>query len=344
MNGYVNALAVSGSTLYAGGAFTTAGTNVSAYAALANLPGSLAIVTTNGAFGFTNGVFGFDVTGQPGASVVIQAGADLQTWIPLQTNLLGGGLLYFSDPQSTTNSQRFYRLVADNPTAVATAVTIAVTGYNRDVVVERTVTGTNTTPYAMAFDASYGYAFYESGLSVVTVAGGNPTPEGLPAGGAIISAVDGKTPFQLGPCNGNNVLYMNGSSPSATLGLAVPAAYNSLIILATSANGGGSGSLVINFADHTYSRPIIFNAPDWFYNPGGALTHFGRIQLGAYSTFQTDDPSDNNPNLYSTTINLAALRLNTKPIASLTFTMPNGSGTSSATATGIFALSGFPAQ
>jgi hypothetical protein len=34
----VNALAVSGSTLYAGGYFTTAGTNISAYMARANLP------------------------------------------------------------------------------------------------------------------------------------------------------------------------------------------------------------------------------------------------------------------------------------------------------------------
>ena len=105
----MDALAVSGSTLYAGGNFTTAGTNVSAYAAMANLPVSLAIVTTNAAFGFTSGVFGFDVTGPSGANVVIQASTDLQTWIPLQTNLLGSGLLYFSDPQSTTNVQRFYR-------------------------------------------------------------------------------------------------------------------------------------------------------------------------------------------------------------------------------------------
>jgi hypothetical protein len=105
----VLALAVSGGTLYAGGGFTTAGTNVSAYAAMAYLPGSLAIITTNADFGFTGGAFGFDVTGPSGASVVIQGSPDLQTWIPLQTNLLGGGLLYFSDPQSPTNVQRFYR-------------------------------------------------------------------------------------------------------------------------------------------------------------------------------------------------------------------------------------------
>jgi hypothetical protein len=72
-------------------------------------PPPLAIVTTNAAFGFTNGVFGFDVSGPSGSNVVIQASTDLHTWIPLQTNLLGSGPLYFSDPQSTTNVQRFYR-------------------------------------------------------------------------------------------------------------------------------------------------------------------------------------------------------------------------------------------
>jgi hypothetical protein len=54
-------------------------------------------------------VFGFDVSGPSGSNVVIQASTDLKTWIPLQTNLLGSGLLYFSDPQSTTNVRRFYR-------------------------------------------------------------------------------------------------------------------------------------------------------------------------------------------------------------------------------------------
>jgi hypothetical protein len=108
----VAALAVSGSTLFAGGDFTIAGTNASGYAALANLAGapvSVAIITTNAAFGFTGGVFGFDVSGPSGSNVVIQASTDLQTWMPLQTNLLGSGLLYFSDAQSPANVKRFYR-------------------------------------------------------------------------------------------------------------------------------------------------------------------------------------------------------------------------------------------
>jgi hypothetical protein len=66
-------------------------------------------IITGAAFGFTNGGFGFNVIGPSGSNVVIQASTDLQTWIPLQTNLLDSGLLYFSDAQSTTNVQRFYR-------------------------------------------------------------------------------------------------------------------------------------------------------------------------------------------------------------------------------------------
>jgi DNA-binding beta-propeller fold protein YncE len=67
-------------------------------------------ITTDAAFGFTNGVFGFNVSGPSGANVVIQASTDLHTWIPLQTNLLGSGPLYFSDAQSTTNARHFYRV------------------------------------------------------------------------------------------------------------------------------------------------------------------------------------------------------------------------------------------
>jgi hypothetical protein len=68
------------------------------------------LITTNAAFGFTNGVFDFNLIGPSGSNVVIQASTDLQTWIPLQTNLLGSGPLYFSDTNTVTNVQRFYRV------------------------------------------------------------------------------------------------------------------------------------------------------------------------------------------------------------------------------------------
>jgi len=52
----------------------------------------------------------FKVIGPSDSNVVIQASTDLQTWIPLQTNVLGSGLLYFSDAQSPANVRRFYRV------------------------------------------------------------------------------------------------------------------------------------------------------------------------------------------------------------------------------------------
>ncbi len=74
------------------------------------VPTPLAIITTGAAFGFTNGVFGFDVIGPSGSNVVIQTTTDLQTWIPLQTNLLGSGPFQFSDTNAPANVRRFYRV------------------------------------------------------------------------------------------------------------------------------------------------------------------------------------------------------------------------------------------
>jgi hypothetical protein len=74
------------------------------------VPTPLFIIATDTAFGFTNGVFGFNVTGPSSSNVVIQASTDMQTWIPLQTNLLGSGPLYFSDSHSPGNVRRFYRV------------------------------------------------------------------------------------------------------------------------------------------------------------------------------------------------------------------------------------------
>jgi len=72
------------------------------------VPTPLAI-TTGAALGFANGAFGLNVIGPSGSNVVIQASTDLQTWTPLQTNVLGPGPLYFSDTNAPANVQRFYR-------------------------------------------------------------------------------------------------------------------------------------------------------------------------------------------------------------------------------------------
>jgi hypothetical protein len=114
MNNEVLVLAMSGGALYAGGAFTTAGTNVSVYAAEAKLGAStpitpLFIVTTNGLFGFNHGQFRFTVTGPVGSNAVVQASTNLETWIPLVTNLLNLGSFNFTDILATNYRARFYR-------------------------------------------------------------------------------------------------------------------------------------------------------------------------------------------------------------------------------------------
>ena len=68
--------------------------------------------TTDGSFGVRQNQFGFNIAGTPDIPLVIEASAALAaaSWIPLQTCTLTNGLLYFSDPQWTNYSKRFYRI------------------------------------------------------------------------------------------------------------------------------------------------------------------------------------------------------------------------------------------
>jgi hypothetical protein len=107
---YVSALAVSGSTLYAGGDFLTAGTNVSAYAAMANLPvpptlsiitdGTYVVVTwPDAATGFTT-------------DYALESATNLVPPVAWQTNSTAptviGGQNVITNP--ITGSQQFFRL------------------------------------------------------------------------------------------------------------------------------------------------------------------------------------------------------------------------------------------
>ena len=70
------------------------------------------ILTGDGNFGVQANAFGFDITGISNQAVVIQTCTNLGSpdWLPIQTNTLNGGPVYFSDPQWTNYSGRFYRL------------------------------------------------------------------------------------------------------------------------------------------------------------------------------------------------------------------------------------------
>jgi hypothetical protein len=63
-------------------------------------------------FGVLTNRFGFNITGNNGLVVKVEACTNLAhaTWLPVQTNTLTGGSAYFSDPKWTNYPRRFYRL------------------------------------------------------------------------------------------------------------------------------------------------------------------------------------------------------------------------------------------
>ena len=208
---------------------------------------------------------------------------------------------------------------------------VALTGFNAALLAATNATA--ATPGATAFDIPNNYCFYQSGLGSST--------RGLPVNGVFPSLCDSGTAFQLGPYGLTNALLLGYNNPkSGTLALTTPQAFNSLAVLASSANGGGLGTLAINFVGGARSQVFSFNAQDWFYVVTNvAVQGFGRLKLGTNLTIE--DNGSSNPNLYQTTINLAALGL-TQAVASITFSNPATAGASQNTA--IFAVSGMPAS
>ena len=63
-------------------------------------------------FGLRTNQFGFSFLGITNAFIVVEASTNLTNplWLPVGTNILSNGSSYFSDPQTTNSSRRFYRL------------------------------------------------------------------------------------------------------------------------------------------------------------------------------------------------------------------------------------------
>jgi hypothetical protein len=70
------------------------------------------VQTSGASFGVQTNCFGFNITGNSGLAVVVEACTNLANpiWSPLQTNSLSGGSRYFSDPQWRNCPARFYCL------------------------------------------------------------------------------------------------------------------------------------------------------------------------------------------------------------------------------------------
>jgi hypothetical protein len=248
------------------------------------------------------------------------------------TNLAAGiyyAYVFITNMTSSVIQSRLFTFIVS-----AANYPVTFSGFNASVVVP--TNGTPAVPQATGFDIPNNYCFYQAGLnSNAPVAAGSGLL-GLPADGKFFSGADGMTVFQLAPYGANDVFLMGDGFPtSGTLTFASPQSYNSLAILASSANGGGLGSLVLHFTNGTSSASMNFNAQDWFTSSANsAIQGFGRLKLGT-NPFSTEN-NGSNPNLYQTVISLAALGLN-QPISSITFTKPAASST---TTTAIFGVSG----
>jgi hypothetical protein len=117
---------------------------------------------------------------------------------------------------------------------------VALSGYNAAILASNTATA--GTPTATAFDLPNNYCFYQQGLAGST--------RGLPLSGVLGSQSDAATAFQVGPYGAADALLLGDThAKSGTLKLSNADAYNTLAILAVSANGGGQGSFVLNFSD-----------------------------------------------------------------------------------------------
>lgn len=212
------------------------------------------------------------------------------------------------------------RRVVVNVLSTNTSYPLAVTGFNAGIIVP--YNATTASPQATAFDVPNNWAFYQEGLNGnAQINASGQGLQGLPTDHLLRSQVDGSI-FELGPYGGQNALMLgNGYPASGTLTLTTPQPFNRLTILATSANGGGVGTLVLNFTNGTKSQVFNLNAQDWYNTTANvAVQGFGRVRLGQ-ATFSTENPGWNNPNIYQTTIDLAALGIN-QTVASLSITSP----------------------
>jgi hypothetical protein len=150
-------------------------------------------------------------------------------------------------------------------------------GYNADIITDK-----NPPRFAQSFNGQ-GHAWFEAGAVDDF---GVAHSDGLPAGTTFTSNyvnpnTGDRSIFLIQPAVFENALLLK-QGDTLTLTFARPISYSSLAILASSANGGGTGTFAITFVSgNTYAD--IYHAYDWADNgthPDAAITGLGRSKIG----------------------------------------------------------------
>jgi hypothetical protein len=208
---------------------------------------------------------------------------------------------------------------------------IAVTGYNRDIVVEANAgkpgiltsvttatmdTGTNNTANT----------WYEMGYVV------SSPSTGLPHAASTItnlSAPDHR--YVFAPSYSlNNAILVSSNVPAASLMPVTPANYPALSFLLAAGNGPATIGCLVRFANGT-SESHSFAAPDWFTKSPVAFVANGRVSV---SNKAASSINGNNPRLYAAEVPLIN---GVTAITNITLTIQGGNSGANAV---IFAVSG----
>jgi hypothetical protein len=176
---------------------------------------------------------------------------------------------------------------------------IAITGYDKDAVVEATgaLNGQYTTVSMDGGTGNNGNSWYELGYDRAAVNTGIPN-----AGSTVSSAGASDHFFTFAPSySANDVAYVD-SSHGAHVAFATPQFYSALSFLTSAGHGPISVNYSVNHADGT-SETGTFSSPDWFNNsPPIAWVANGRADVDSGGL---NNVNNNDPAIYSADISLS---------------------------------------
>ncbi|MBB5352470.1 hypothetical protein HNR46_002716 [Haloferula luteola] len=220
---------------------------------------------------------------------------------------------------------------------VQAASSIATTGANADLIWE----GGDSAATAFDFPNSYTYIADTVGF------GGEVGNPGVPQ--SFTSVSDSTIDFSLlGEFNELNALQM-GLGGSGTLTVSSPAAYSSLYLLTSSAQGSAMGTVTITFSD-TSTLVLDFQSPDWYTTAEGAAAMNAEVAWAPQSSsrsifvntsnggyYYSGGDTDIRPFIYSYELEIPEAYQDLD-VESLAFSMSSTGGATVSTA--IFGVSG----